>query len=164
MGLFFLNFFLKQFINMNSKRCFNSILRTSQLKTNNGLQLRKLSIPLNQSNYSSPFNQTQIRMTHTLKGWIRVTEREKQRRIQVYEKLQSKGAFEEWLETVRRDTTGKKVRKYRKEGLIPAMIFGGPFDPILINVQKKDINKFVYTEGFLGRNYTIILEGKNISF
>merc|ERR1712169_97735 len=123
MGLFFLNFFLKQFINMNSKRCFNSILRTSQLKTNNGLQLRKLSIPLNQSNYSSPFNQTQIRMTHTLKGWIRVTEREKQRRIQVYEKLQSKG----------------------------------PFDPILINVQKKDINKFVYTEGFLGRNYTIIL-------
>ena len=31
-----------------------------------------------------------------------------------------------------------KLKVFFFSGLIPAMIFGGPFDPILINVQKKD--------------------------
>ena len=60
-----------------------------------------------------------------------------------------------------RSRVGKgAARAVRREGLIPAVIYGGKQDPELVSVDTKTITKQLHTGALLSRVYMIDLDGK----
>jgi len=65
------------------------------------------------------------------------------------------------LNAVDRESEGKSTsRKLRREGSIPAVIYGGEEDPIRISILEKDISKASEIPGFATQILSINLSGK----
>lgn len=48
------------------------------------------------------------------------------------------------LEVTRRDTTGKEVaKKLRRDGKVPAVVYGGHRDPVAITVDRKSVSELI---------------------
>ena len=65
------------------------------------------------------------------------------------------------LNAVDRESEGKSTsRKLRREGSVPAVIYGGDQDPIRISILEKDISKASEIPGFATQILNISLDGK----
>ena len=65
------------------------------------------------------------------------------------------------LNAVDRESEGKSTsRKLRREGSVPAVIYGGDQDPIRISILEKDISKASEIPGFATQILNITLDGK----
>ena len=48
------------------------------------------------------------------------------------------------LEVSKRDTTGKEIaKKLRREGKVPAVVYGGHRDPVAISVDRKSVSELI---------------------
>jgi large subunit ribosomal protein L25 len=65
------------------------------------------------------------------------------------------------LAAVTRSGTGKgAARSVRREGRVPAVIYGGGLKPEPISVDYKDVNKLIYSGHFLTSIFELELEGR----
>ena len=65
------------------------------------------------------------------------------------------------LAAVARSGTGKgAARSVRREGRVPAVIYGGGMKPEPISVDYKDVNKFIYAGHFLTSIFELEIEGR----
>src|SRR5271170_6833334 len=65
------------------------------------------------------------------------------------------------LAAVARSGTGKgAARSVRREGRVPAVVYGGGLKPEPISVDYKDVNKLIYSGGFLTSIFEIEIEGR----
>ena len=65
------------------------------------------------------------------------------------------------LAAVTRSGTGKgAARSVRREGRVPAVIYGGGVKPEPISVDYKDVNKFIYAGHFLTSIFELELDGR----
>ena len=65
------------------------------------------------------------------------------------------------LAAVARSGTGKgAARSVRREGRVPAVIYGGGVKPEPISVDYKDVNKFIYAGHFLTSIFELELDGR----
>ena len=65
------------------------------------------------------------------------------------------------LAAVARSGTGKgAARSVRREGRVPAVIYGGGVKPEPISVDYKDVNKFIYAGHFLTSIFELEIEGR----
>ena len=65
------------------------------------------------------------------------------------------------LNALDRESEGKSTsRKLRREGSVPAVIYGGDQDPIRISILEKDISKASEIPGFATQILNITLDGK----
>jgi large subunit ribosomal protein L25 len=65
------------------------------------------------------------------------------------------------LAAVARSGTGKgAARSVRREGRVPAVIYGGGLQPEPISVDYKDVNKLIYSGGFLTSIFELEIEGR----
>src|ERR1700723_4810190 len=65
------------------------------------------------------------------------------------------------LAAVTRSGTGKgAARPVRREGRVPAVIYGGGVKPEPISVDYKDVNKFIYAGHFLTSIFELELDGR----
>ena len=65
------------------------------------------------------------------------------------------------LAAVARSGTGKgAARSVRREGRVPAVIYGGGVKPEPISVDFKDVNKFIYAGHFLTSIFELELDGR----
>jgi large subunit ribosomal protein L25 len=65
------------------------------------------------------------------------------------------------LAAVARSGTGKgAARSVRREGRVPAVIYGGGTKPEPISVDYKDVNKFIYAGHFLTSIFELEIEGR----
>jgi large subunit ribosomal protein L25 len=65
------------------------------------------------------------------------------------------------LAAVARSGTGKgAARSVRREGRVPAVIYGGGTKPEPISVDYKDVNKFIYAGHFLTSIFELEVEGR----
>jgi large subunit ribosomal protein L25 len=65
------------------------------------------------------------------------------------------------LAAVTRSGTGKgAARSVRREGRVPAVIYGGGVKPEPISVDYKDVNKFIYAGHFLTSIFELEIEGR----
>jgi large subunit ribosomal protein L25 len=65
------------------------------------------------------------------------------------------------LAAVARSGTGKgAARSVRREGRIPAVIYGGGVSPEPISVDFKDVNKFIYSGHFLTSIFELEIDGR----
>ena len=63
-----------------------------------------------------------------------------------------------------RETKSKgQVNSLRKEGLVPAIIYGGKSDNQKISVNKKEVKTLIQNENFLSSVISINLDGKEES-
>src|SRR6185312_13803718 len=63
----------------------------------------------------------------------------------------------------KRDRAGKGgARSSRREGLIPAVIYGDKQAPLMIAVEPKTIEREIHKEGFLNHRMQIDVEGTNV--
>lgn len=67
-----------------------------------------------------------------------------------------------FLKAKRRDVFGKKLKKYRKAGLLPAVVYGHNFDSLPLFVDKKDFKK-VYKQAGTSTILTLELEDKKLN-
>ena len=64
------------------------------------------------------------------------------------------------LAAVTRSGTGKgAARSVRREGRVPAVIYGGGMKPEPISVDYKDVNKLIYAGHFLTSIFELDVEG-----
>ena len=64
------------------------------------------------------------------------------------------------LAAVARSGTGKgAARSVRREGRVPAVIYGGGVKPEPISVDYKDVNKFIYAGHFLTSIFELEIDG-----
>ena len=62
----------------------------------------------------------------------------------------------------KRDRAGKGVaRAARREGKVPAVIYGNKLDPLSIKVDESDINKLIRKSGFFTQIFAVDVEGFN---
>ncbi len=62
----------------------------------------------------------------------------------------------------KRDRAGKGVaRAARREGKVPAIIYGNKLDPLAIKVDEGDINKLIKKPGFFTQIFSVDLEGSS---
>ena len=62
----------------------------------------------------------------------------------------------------KRDRAGKGVaRAARREGKVPAIIYGNKLDPLAIKVDEGDINKLIKKPGFFTQIFAVDLEGSS---
>src|ERR1700723_3999424 len=65
------------------------------------------------------------------------------------------------LAAVTRSGTGKgAARSVRREGRVPAVIYGGGVKPEPISVDFRDVNKFIYAGHFLTSIFELELDGR----
>jgi large subunit ribosomal protein L25 len=65
------------------------------------------------------------------------------------------------LAAVTRSGTGKgAARSVRREGRVPAVIYGGGVKPEPISVDYKDVNKLIYSGGFLTSIFELEVDGR----
>ena len=65
------------------------------------------------------------------------------------------------LAAVARSGTGKgAARSVRREGRVPAVIYGGGVKPEPISVDYKDVNRLIYSGGFLTTIFELEMEGR----
>ncbi len=65
------------------------------------------------------------------------------------------------LAAVARSGTGKgAARSVRREGRVPAVIYGGGLKPEPISVDYKDVNRLIYSGGFLTTIFELEMEGR----
>src|SRR5271165_3595438 len=65
------------------------------------------------------------------------------------------------LAAVTRSGTGKgAARSVRREGRVPAVIYGGGVKPEPISVDYKDVNQLIYSGGFLTTIFELEIEGR----
>ena len=66
------------------------------------------------------------------------------------------------LDTATRSDFGKGAsRRLRKEGLIPAIIYGGGADPVAVNVEHRVINKHLNNDAFYSAIIKLNVDGKS---
>ena len=64
----------------------------------------------------------------------------------------------------KREKAGKgAARACRREGRIPAVIYGGKQDAVMISLHPVELEKALDTVGFYEANITVALDGKNYS-
>ncbi len=64
----------------------------------------------------------------------------------------------------KREKAGKgAARACRREGRIPAVIYGGKQEPVMISLHPVELEKALDTVGFYEANITVALDGKNYS-
>ena len=74
----------------------------------------------------------------------------------------SNAAYE--LKAEARAQVGKgSARELRRNGLIPAVIYGDSKDPVSIALSRKDVTKKIHDGGFLTTLVTIVVDGKKHS-
>jgi len=67
------------------------------------------------------------------------------------------------LKAEARERVGKgSSRELRRNGLIPAVIYGGKQNPIAITISTNEVTKRVHAGGFMTTIATIVLDGKKI--
>lgn len=63
----------------------------------------------------------------------------------------------------KREKAGKgAARACRREGRIPAVIYGGKQEPIMISLHPVELEKALDTRGFYQADVEIVLDGKTI--
>lgn len=68
------------------------------------------------------------------------------------------------LKAEARERVGKgSSRELRRNGLIPAVIYGDKQEPISIALSTKDVTRLIHAGGFMTTVATIIVDGKKIS-
>ncbi len=66
------------------------------------------------------------------------------------------------LQTIKRDSASK-VKKLRREGLVPGCVYGKNFDPsLMIQIPEKELQSFFKTNS-IGSTVTVEYEGKKIN-
>ena len=64
----------------------------------------------------------------------------------------------------KREKAGKgAARACRREGHIPAVIYGGKKEPVMISLHPVELEKALNTAGFYKADIKIVLDGKTIS-
>ncbi len=64
----------------------------------------------------------------------------------------------------KREKAGKgAARACRREGRIPAVIYGGKKEPVMISLHPVELEKALNTAGFYKADIKIVLDGKTIS-
>ncbi len=67
------------------------------------------------------------------------------------------------LDTATRSDFGKGAsRRLRKEGLIPAIIYGGGVDPVAVNLEHRVINKHLNNDAFYSAIIKLNVDGKSV--
>ncbi len=63
-----------------------------------------------------------------------------------------------------REKAGKgAARACRREGRIPAVVYGGKQEPIMISLHPVELEKALDTRGFYDMDVEIVLDGKKIA-
>lgn len=69
------------------------------------------------------------------------------------------------LNATRRDNMGKGAsRRLRREGLVPAIVYGGKKEPVSITFEQREVQKALKNEGFYSQIVTVKLENKTQKF
>ena len=64
----------------------------------------------------------------------------------------------------KREKAGKgAARACRREGRIPAVIYGGKKEPVMISLHPVELEKALDTRGFYDMDVEIVLDGKKIA-
>ena len=64
----------------------------------------------------------------------------------------------------KREKAGKgAARACRREGRIPAVIYGGKQEPVMISLHPVELEKALNTDGFYQADIKIVLDGKTIA-
>ncbi|MCQ2741337.1 MAG: 50S ribosomal protein L25 [Alphaproteobacteria bacterium] len=64
----------------------------------------------------------------------------------------------------KREKAGKgAARACRREGRIPAVVYGGKQEPVMISLHPVELEKALDTRGFYDMDVEIVLDGKKIS-
>lgn len=67
----------------------------------------------------------------------------------------------EFIATMRNRVGKGAARELRREGLIPAVIYGDKQPPVAISLSAKDVTKKIHSGGFLSRTLEVEVDGKN---
>lgn len=68
------------------------------------------------------------------------------------------------LEAKERTATGTGVaRALRRDNMIPAIVYGGQTEPMMIAVNEKELLRETHTSGFFSRVFTLKINGKDHS-
>ena len=63
----------------------------------------------------------------------------------------------------KREKAGKgAARACRREGRIPAVVYGGKKEPVMISLHPVELEKALDTKGFYDMDVEIVLDGKKI--
>lgn len=61
----------------------------------------------------------------------------------------------------KREAAGKgAARACRREGRIPAVIYGGKQEPVMVSLHPVELEKALHTAGFYNADVEIVLDGK----
>ena len=64
----------------------------------------------------------------------------------------------------KRDLAGKgAARACRREGRVPAVIYGGTQEPIMISLHPLELEKALNSAGFYSADIEVVLDGKSYS-
>ena len=64
----------------------------------------------------------------------------------------------------KREKAGKgAARACRREGRIPAVVYGGKQEPVMISLHPVELEKALDTRGFYDMDIEVVLDGKNIA-
>ena len=64
----------------------------------------------------------------------------------------------------KREKAGKgAARACRREGRVPAVVYGGKQEPIMISLHPVELEKALDTRGFYDMDVEIVLDGKKIA-
>lgn len=67
----------------------------------------------------------------------------------------------EFIATIRNRVGKGAARELRREGLIPAVIYGDKQPPVAISLSAREVTKKIHSGGFLSRTLEVEVDGKN---